>query len=149
MFQILIYLSYPSEKKCDHCSGCFQIHFHFSIIAVIFTIFICAIQRTPSCNYLLVWVHGCVFFLAVSTQTLLPCLGLAYVFQTLAVTAAAVVLYPAGSWETCRSNVAENSSLRKEHAELTDEKSLTLGSPWFPFGELRSACGSTMVQGQD
>lgn len=49
---------------------------------------------------------------------------LCWIFQAAALTAATVVLYPAGSWESQRSNDAQNVSLHKERVKLAAESSL-------------------------
>ena len=78
----------------------------------------------PSC----LCAHMCVFSLSLylprPPQALPTCPRLCYIFQTAAVTAETVVLFPAGSWESCRINDAENSSLHKERVKLADESSL-------------------------
>lgn len=66
----------------------------------------------------------CVFSLSLSSQALLPCSRLCCIFQTVAVTAAVVGLFPAGSWGSCRSTDAENGSLRKEHGKPAGGSSL-------------------------
>ena len=77
--------------------------------------------------HLLACVHACVHFLSLLTQALPPCPKLCCIFQIASVTVAIVVLFPAGSWESCRSNDAENGSLHKERVKHADES--RLGEP--------------------
>lgn len=103
-------------KKCDHSSGCLK--FYLFILAVLLFLFV-FYYFIFICTYISL---ACV--LSFLTQTLLLCPRLCCIFPTAAIRAAAVVLYPAGSWESHRSNDAENGSPHKGCVQLAEESRL-------------------------